>query len=302
MGPWTAAEAASDAVSKKMLLQHLQEKASAAFLEERKLNGPPAAVLKRVTKDALVAAYKESTDKAGAAGSGAAKPEFKFAPTGSGASPAAASAAPAFSFSPPATVAAGSTVAARSTGDFSFNFAAPPAEGKPKQQEAAGVEGGDNAEMDMHHANQKRMAQLKVSAEQRRDATMADLPAATRGKVEKLEKLQVKSDEFQREFDEKLAALRQEYDKKKAPLYKERSEIVNGSPGVSGFWLKCLTNHPVLAEEIFKADEPVLAHLKDIKSSSSLGPGKLGFQLAFVFGVNPYFENDVLTKVRDLMH
>jgi len=132
MGQWTAAEAASDTVSKKMLLLHLQEETSEAFLEERKLSGPPAAVLKRVTKEALVAAYIESMGKAGAAGSGASKPDFKFASIDSGVSAAAASPAPAFSFSPPAAVAAGST------GNFSFNFAAAPSpKGKPEEKEAA---------------------------------------------------------------------------------------------------------------------------------------------------------------------
>lgn len=38
-GPWTAAEAGSDAVSKKMLLTFLQENADAAFLEKHKLAG-----------------------------------------------------------------------------------------------------------------------------------------------------------------------------------------------------------------------------------------------------------------------
>lgn len=292
MGQWTAAEAASDTVSKKMLLLHLQEETSEAFLEERKLSGPPAAVLKRVTKEALVAAYIESMGKAGAAGSGASKPDFKFASIDSGVSAAAASPAPAFSFSPPAAVAAGST------GNFSFNFAAAPSpKGKPEEKEAASTADDEDEEKDSHQLMQKRMAQLNMSAAQRRDATLAELPAATRREVEELEKLQEQSDEFQREFDEKLAALRQEYEKKKAPLYKKRSDIVNGSPGVSGFWLTCLTNHMMLADEIQKVDEPVLSFLKDIKYSSSLGPGKPGFQLAFVFSENPYFENEVLTKV-----
>lgn len=39
MGPWTAAEAGSDAVSKKMLVEYLQTTGDAAFLEEHKLSG-----------------------------------------------------------------------------------------------------------------------------------------------------------------------------------------------------------------------------------------------------------------------
>ena len=59
MAKWTVAEAKSDAVSKRMLLEHLQSNAEDAWLDQRKLVGQPTAVLKRVTKDALVQAYEE---------------------------------------------------------------------------------------------------------------------------------------------------------------------------------------------------------------------------------------------------
>ena len=42
--------------------------------------------------------------------------------------------------------------------------------------------------------------------------------------------------------------------------------------------------------------QPVIAYLLDVKSSSQLGGGKSGFQLAFVFAENPYFTDKVLTK------
>lgn len=307
MAPWTVAEAKSDAVSKKMLLQHLQDNAGAAFLEETKLSGQATAVLKRVTKDALVEAYTQLLGSA-AKGSGSAAPasgfkfmapagaapaggDFKFSAPASGGSPAPP---PAFTFSPPAAGSGGSE-----TG-FAFNFAAsaPASAGhKPRTVDDADQEDGEEDEEDIGKLMQKRMERLNMSAAQRRDATLAELPAPVRERVEKLEKLQEKSDEMQTEFDEKLQALRQEYEKKKAPLFKERSELVNAVPqGVPGFWLRSLQNHMMLSEEIQKADLPVLAFLKDIKYSSSLGPGKPGFQLAFVFGENPYFSNEVLTK------
>ena len=56
--PWTAVEAASENVSKKMLLAYMQENCDAAFLQTHKLGGQPNGVLKRVTKDAMVDAYK----------------------------------------------------------------------------------------------------------------------------------------------------------------------------------------------------------------------------------------------------
>ena len=59
MAPWTAAQAASDEVSKKMLIEYLQKNADQAFLSAHKAAGQPNAVAKRVTKDQLVEAYKK---------------------------------------------------------------------------------------------------------------------------------------------------------------------------------------------------------------------------------------------------
>ena len=57
--PWTAAQAASDDVSKKMLIQYLQEHAEATFVTENKLNGVITAVVTRVTKEQLVEMYEK---------------------------------------------------------------------------------------------------------------------------------------------------------------------------------------------------------------------------------------------------
>merc|ERR1712060_747946 len=59
---------------------------------------------------------------------------------------------------------------------------------------------------------------------------------------------------------------------------------------------QALQNNVMVAEEITKADEGVLAYLEDIKCSTDLGAGKKGFQLAFVFAENPYFADKILTK------
>ena len=69
------------------------------------------------------------------------------------------------------------------------------------------------------------------------------MPRAAR--VESLEGLQEKTDELQKEFDEKLRKLKEEYGAKKAPFYKQRSEIVagkDGKGGIPGFWLQAMQN------------------------------------------------------------
>jgi nucleosome assembly protein 1-like 1 len=334
MATWTAAQVRSDEVSKKMILAQLQEHAEAPFLAERKLNGAPNAVLKRVTKDFLAEAYIKHAGLGAAASSepaAASKPAataeskpaaaggfkfeaaaatdaapFKFSPDAAAAKPATPT-SPAFSFSPPQTAATSPgfgnmfanapAAAAGSSPAFQFNFAAgaSPAAGASAAPSAPAGD-GDDEEMDVSAALRKRMQELNMSASARRDAILAELPQAVRSRVEKLEELQESTDVLQKEFDEKLKALQNEYEAKKAPLYKERFTIVQGAPGVPNFWLRTLQNHMMLAEEMQEFDEPVLAHLVDVKYTTNLGPGKAGFQLAFNFTENAFFENNILTK------
>ena len=312
--PWTAVEAASENVSKKMLLAYMQENCDAAFLQTHKLGGQPNGVLKRVTKDAMVDAYKTHL---GGGSKDAPAPAFKFepaAPAGGAGSPKAP-----FTFSPPAGGPApttgglfGNAPDAKSPGsNFTFNFNAPPSGGSKND---AGDDDDDDEDDDddddfvpgsgkgggIGAALAKRMAALNMSAAQRRDATLSELPPKVRERVEKLEGLQEKTDALAKEFEEKLRALRLEYEGKYAPMYKERSGLVKGDgsegSGVPGFWLQALQNNVMLAEEIQRHDEPVLAYLMDIKTSTKLSDDKQGFQLAFVFATNPYFSNAALTK------
>lgn len=45
----------------------------------------------------------------------------------------------------------------------------------------------------------------------------------------------------------------------------------------------------------------VLKYLIDLKASTRLSDGKKGFQLAFCFAPNPFFEDEILTKVSFLV-
>lgn len=72
--------------------------------------------------------------------------------------------------------------------------------------------------------------------------------------------------------------------------------VTSNDGGVPDFWLQVLKNNMITSEEVQQADEPVLKSLVDIKCSSNLGGGKKGFQLAFVFAPNDYFEDSMLTK------
>merc|ERR1719164_456699 len=101
---------------------------------------------------------------------------------------------------------------------------------------------------------------------------MDGLAPAVRTRVESLEKLQECVDEVHKEFEEKLAKLRAEYDGKKAPFYKQRAEIVNKpSEGVPGFWRQVLKNNLQTGDEVYECDEEPLEYLTDIKATTQLG-------------------------------
>ena len=192
--PWTAEEAASDAVSKKMLIEYMQTNCDQAFLTAERLQGQPASVQKRVTKADMVDAYKKTLGSEPAPlpppGAGAALPK---PPKGSSTPPASS----AFTFSAPNSGGSpspfgapnpfgGSPAQPAPASSFQFNFG-----GKADGEEAISTEtmgkggkGGDDDDdddddydddEDMSLALQKRLQRLNMSASQRRDATMGEL-------------------------------------------------------------------------------------------------------------------------------
>ena len=119
----------------------MQENCTAEFLSEHKLAGQPNSVLKRVTKDAMVVAYKNSLGEGGdgkggtggfkfdapAAVKGAVDAAFTFSPPAAGENAAAAVKAPMgnlFGKAPPAEGPSG----------FAFNFGSPGSAAKGDQE------------------------------------------------------------------------------------------------------------------------------------------------------------------------
>lgn len=123
---------------------------------------------------------------------------------------------------------------------------------------------------------------------------------------------------LRRSFFEERAELEARYQKLYEPLYTKRYEIVNGITEVEGateeatetnasaeqnksavkgvpeFWLSAMKTNERLGIQITERDEEALKHLKDIKWSRMDNPK--GFKLEFLFDINPYFKNSVLTK------
>ena len=141
---------------------------------------------KKVTKDALVAAYTEL--------SGLSKTSsFTFQPPSS-----SSTGAPAFSFSAPPTGAA-----TAEPPSFQFNFSgsvgAPASGGVDDDDDDDGPQAGGR---EIVRALQRRADALSMGSQERRDETVGSLPAPVRARVEKLEKLQETTDALQKEFNQ----------------------------------------------------------------------------------------------------
>ncbi|CAM6125980.1 unnamed protein product [Calypogeia fissa] len=141
------------------------------------------------------------------------------------------------------------------------------------------------------------------------------LSPKVKDRVAVLQTLQSEHDELEAKFHEERAALEAKYQKLYDPLYRKRSDIVNGvvdvehkapegeapaqadkeeEKGVPEFWLTAMKTNEILAMQITERDEGALKYLKDIKWSN-LEDNK-GFKLDFYFEPNPYFKNTLLTK------
>ncbi|KMZ59724.1 Nucleosome assembly protein 1.2 [Zostera marina] len=128
-------------------------------------------------------------------------------------------------------------------------------------------------------------------------------------RVDVLKEIQNRHDDLKIDFQNDLQLLKEKYNKMYQPLYKKRSEIVNGfvevdgitktessaDVGIPDFWLTALTSNEIISWEINDNDKEALKYLKDIKWQN-LGDDKRGFKLEFYFDVNPFFSNSILTK------
>lgn len=120
--------------------------------------------------------------------------------------------------------------------------------------------------------------------------------------VVKLEELDDKYLELQKQYDKEVAALAQKYTEKQQPFLDKRTEALSkgnddasGTPGCPGFWLQAIKNCGELKTLIEEHDEPVLKYLKDIaKEDLDKEDQEKGYILKFTFVANPYFEQTEL--------
>ncbi|KAJ3438904.1 hypothetical protein M0812_14919 [Anaeramoeba flamelloides] len=131
------------------------------------------------------------------------------------------------------------------------------------------------------------------------------IPSIVYRRVDELRKLQIESTYLEHELQEKMRLLLYEYHLKSQKIYDKRHKIVKGNEkqkmetrGIPLFWLKVLLHHPFTRNLIMEHDEYALRYLDDLRVK--LLKNNPGFSLHFFFSPNPYFENEVLTKVYHL--
>jgi len=102
--------------------------------------------------------------------------------------------------------------------------------------------------------------------------------ATIQGEVEKLNT----------EMNEELVEIERKYNKKKAPIYKRRNEVIKKIPE---FWLQCFSRH--LVEYLSEVDISILKNMRELDVDDK---DKHGFIITFTFDENDFFPNKVLSK------
>jgi nucleosome assembly protein 1-like 1 len=296
--------------SKKQLIEHMRSIAPPEFLAQHKIStGKP---WDKMTKEAVVAIFRELDGGKGADAS-AAKPPAAKPP----AAAAAGAAAPKFNFNlggapPPASGLtnmfapdAGAAGAAAGAFQFNFNLGSGGKKGEEEEDDEGGRgrgarQGAKKGAKPTAAALASGLGNLTVGG-----AVSSGSTAEDDVRIKALKTLQAAQDEAQEEYERACDAAEKALDEATKPLAAKRKAIVTGAAAADGakaaepianFWLTCFQNHPKLLEEVHPCDEPLLKLLRDIELTRELPDGHTGFQLRFEFAPNDWFNDKVLTK------
>ncbi len=69
------------------------------------------------------------------------------------------------------------------------------------------------------------------------------------------------------EASDKVLQIEVEYNQKRQPIYKERSEHLKKLPD---FWQLCILQHPVLRSLVTEEDEEALRYIEDVRAQLHL--------------------------------
>ncbi len=140
-------------------------------------------------------------------------------------------------------------------------------------------------------------------AEQVSKVTIENLTEDQQKVLEKLQEIQNRHNDVEKEYITALMALKKSFRVKFSPLYEERKEALiprnDATTAIPNFWCGALKNHQMIADMIETVDEQPLSYLQDIQAKwveVSENSDKNGFELHFKFAENPYFEPQELVK------
>eukprot|EP00613_Pedinella_sp_CCMP2098_P071503 CAMPEP_0171906456 /NCGR_PEP_ID=MMETSP0993-20121228/6097_1 /TAXON_ID=483369 /ORGANISM="non described non described, Strain CCMP2098" /LENGTH=448 /DNA_ID=CAMNT_0012538335 /DNA_START=25 /DNA_END=1371 /DNA_ORIENTATION=- len=148
-------------------------------------------------------------------------------------------------------------------------------------------------------------------------AVMGQMPAPVLARVLRLKGLDTERDEIFKDYEKERKALELKYQELYAPLYASRKDVVTGLTeveipadlagseiadqgadaivGIPKFWLQAMARRAAIAQMIEEADVDCLGHLVDVRCRDNADMDS--FTIEFEFKANPFFSNQVLTKV-----
>ncbi|WIA23910.1 hypothetical protein OEZ85_013557 [Tetradesmus obliquus] len=110
---------------------------------------------------------------------------------------------------------------------------------------------------------------------------------------EEAQSLQQDLETINDEASDRVLAVEQEFNKRRRPIYQERSYALSRIPG---FWKKVLMVHPVIRGVVTESDLDVLDYLLEV-DVEDFDDIKSGFRVKFTFADgNPFFTNRELVK------
>ncbi|XP_068027394.1 LOW QUALITY PROTEIN: testis-specific Y-encoded-like protein 1 [Melanerpes formicivorus] len=110
-----------------------------------------------------------------------------------------------------------------------------------------------------------------------------------------LEAVQQQLEVVEEEASRAFRRLRAKFQRQRRPHLRRRSRLIRSIPG---FWVTSFLNHPQLSAIISDPrDEDALSYLSSLEvPPKTLPQGSLGCRIRFFFNLNPYFQNQEVTK------
>ncbi|XP_074990874.1 uncharacterized protein LOC142074251 isoform X3 [Calonectris borealis] len=107
-----------------------------------------------------------------------------------------------------------------------------------------------------------------------------------------LEAVQLELEAVEEQAARAFRRLRAKFWLRRRPHLQRRNRLIQHIPG---FWVTAFLNHPQLSAMISDRDEDALSYMTSLQVEE-FGQARPGCRIRFFFGVNPYFQNDVVAK------